>query len=261
MTKVCSKCEVEKNENEFYKDASHSDGLRSYCKLCRKSPKVLEKEDLYAKGLKKCPICKIEKDLSLFYKNCELRDGRQSICTKCQSNRLKEKNKDPLIREQYKQYNKQRYAKNKEYVIAYQKQYNKEHPEIGRKYSANYRQKNRLRVNLSTTLANSLKSQNCKKQGSCMKYFNFTIEQLKTHLESQYDENMNWDNYVPYWHIDHIIPQSVYDFSDMAEIHKCWNLQNLRPLEASENISKGDTLDNKLIQNYEISCLLPKSVV
>lgn len=34
MTKVCSKCEIEKNVDEFIKDKTRKDGLRTYCKDC-----------------------------------------------------------------------------------------------------------------------------------------------------------------------------------------------------------------------------------
>ncbi len=35
MSKICSKCYIEKNENEYYKNHRHSDGLASECKDCR----------------------------------------------------------------------------------------------------------------------------------------------------------------------------------------------------------------------------------
>lgn len=36
MTKICSKCKVEKSVEEFYKARSKKDGLQSQCKLCTK---------------------------------------------------------------------------------------------------------------------------------------------------------------------------------------------------------------------------------
>ena len=59
--------------------------------------------------------------------------------------------------------------------------------------------------------------------------------------EKQFDENMNWDNYGTYWQIDHILPQAAvpYDSLEHPNFQKCWALENLRPLEASENLSKG----------------------
>ena len=35
MSKVCSKCKVEKDESEFYNNKRMPDGLDYYCKECR----------------------------------------------------------------------------------------------------------------------------------------------------------------------------------------------------------------------------------
>lgn len=35
MVKVCSKCGIEKEVSEFYKDKKGKDGLRAYCKNCK----------------------------------------------------------------------------------------------------------------------------------------------------------------------------------------------------------------------------------
>ncbi len=64
---------------------------------------------------------------------------------------------------------------------------------------------------------------------------NFTKEELLEHLESQFDENMTWQNYGSYWHIDHIKPKSKCE-----TFQEAWQLSNLQPLEASKNKSKKD---------------------
>jgi hypothetical protein len=61
---------------------------------------------------------------------------------------------------------------------------------------------------------------------------------------------MNWDNYGKYeegklkWHIDHIIPHSSFEYTSMNDesFKKCWSLENLRPLEAVENIKKSNKM-------------------
>ena len=89
-------------------------------------------------------------------------------------------------------------------------------------------------------------------------YIMFTIPQLQSHLESQFDEHMDWTNYGSYWHIDHIIPQNLYDFADLCEVQKCWDIFNLRPLEALENLRKADKLIMEIIEEYDIVHLLPE---
>ena len=63
----------------------------------------------------------------------------------------------------------------------------------------------------------------------------------RQHIERQFDDNMNCNNYGIYWHIDHIIPQSCLPYTSMEEdnFKKCWALNNLRPLEAKLNIIDG----------------------
>lgn len=77
-----------------------------------------------------------------------------------------------------------------------------------------------------------------------MEYFNYTIEDLKQHLQKQFKSDMNWENYGKLWNIDHKIPQSWFDFSKKEEIRRCWQLDNLQPLYAKENFSKGNRYAN-----------------
>ena len=75
----------------------------------------------------------------------------------------------------------------------------------------------------------------------CFTMFGYTIEELKTHLESKFAEGMNWDNYGYYgWHLDHIKPKSWFDCSDEKQLLECWSLANLQPLWAFDNMSKGN---------------------
>lgn len=61
----------------------------------------------------------------------------------------------------------------------------------------------------------------------------FTLEQLIDHLERQFRDGMTWDNYGPYWHLDHIKPIAACESFEEA-----WRLDNLQPLLAKENLHK-----------------------
>ena len=69
----------------------------------------------------------------------------------------------------------------------------------------------------------------------------YSIQDLKKHIEKQFDKNMSWKNWGTYWHIDHIKPQRLFKFTTHTEpeFKKCWALKNLRPLEKMENMRKG----------------------
>lgn len=79
--------------------------------------------------------------------------------------------------------------------------------------------------------------------------FDYSLQDLKNHLESLFKPGMSWNNYGE-WHIDHKIPISYFKFESKDDEHfkKCWSLSNLQPLWAFENLSKGgmNTKINKL---------------
>ena len=88
-----------------------------------------------------------------------------------------------------------------------------------------------------------------KKRGMCKTHKTFDILgytpiQLMKHLESQFLKGMSWNN-MNEWHIDHIRPVASFNFdsTDHPDFKKCWSLNNLQPLWAEDNLSKGDTWD------------------
>lgn len=99
-----------------------------------------------------------------------------------------------------------------------------------------------------------LKSQGYSKGGeSSGDYFPWTSEEYKVHIESLFEPWMNWSNQGVYnpkthhlpekrtWQLDHIIPQSdlPYPTMDHPNFNKTWNLSNLRPLDAKQNVLDG----------------------
>ncbi len=114
----------------------------------------------------------------------------------------------------------------------------------------------KLRKNVSASIRHFLKKNGSSKGGkSTLKYLPYTFNELKKHLESQFEPWMTWENHGSYelggekkWHIDHIIPQTVliYDLMDHINLKRSWSFANLRPLEAIANISKGDKISDEL---------------
>lgn len=164
-------------------------------------------------------------------------------------------------REYAKNKSKAFYNNNKELVLEKKKEYYIKNKEKLIKKSSEYSANNRDRVNeshlkrhharaktdvcykiakyLRTRLCNAL-HKNCK-TGSAVRDLGCSIEELKIHLESQFQPEMNWDNYGS-WHIDHIIPLSSFDLTDKEQLLKACNYTNLQPLWAKDNLSKGAKL-------------------
>lgn len=78
-----------------------------------------------------------------------------------------------------------------------------------------------------------------KKKTCPFEFCGFTVKELISHIEKQFEPWMNWNNWGQ-WHVDHIIPRSLYGNPYTKE--EVFGLQNLRPLSRSENIRKGNKI-------------------
>ena len=68
-------------------------------------------------------------------------------------------------------------------------------------------------------------------------------EELKKHIESLFQDGMNWLNYGE-WEIDHIRPCSSFDLSDLKQQEECFHYTNLQPLWKHDNRLKSDKTDS-----------------
>lgn len=88
-------------------------------------------------------------------------------------------------------------------------------------------------------LTKQLKSTNESKDSGLYKLMGYTPHQLKSHIESQFVDGMTWENHGE-WHIDHIIPISMWIKVGVTDSSVINALDNLQPLWAIDNLSKGD---------------------
>ena len=90
MTKVCIKCGIEKDLEEFTKSDRCVDGHLGICKNCRneylrkwrKTEKVekVEKVEFVIPNSKICKRCGIEKSMEEFYKRYSTKDHHVGVC-------------------------------------------------------------------------------------------------------------------------------------------------------------------------------------
>jgi len=219
--KKCTDCKLELEEIQFGKDKSRGDGLSSRCKSCNtiKQKKYAEKNR--------------EKINSHNKKTYEKHKEKRKQYQRDNYERSKEVRK--LREKETKTYRKEWEAKNKEKRNERAKNWQRSKKKNDPKY--------RINSVVSTSIYQSLKIFNLSKS-KCgwQEAVGYTLKELTEHLESQFDENMNWDNYGSYWHIDHIKPKSLFIFESVEDeqFKQCWALSNLRPLEAKENIRKSN---------------------
>lgn len=201
--------------------------------------------------VKICKKCNIEKLLEDF----PIHSKRQNkifyralckICDRAYRNDYRVNNSD--LKEYHKKYKKIYYKNNKEKLLYYQREYLRK--------SRILNPSRKIRENISRSINYHLKKFNSSKMGnSIKKYLDYSVEELKEHLEKQFESWMNWDNYGNYvaskwddnnlstwtWQIDHIIPHSTFNYTSMADddFKKCWSLDNLRPLSSKQNTLDG----------------------
>lgn len=87
------------------------------------------------------------------------------------------------------------------------------------------------------------KRPNVRKQLKTESLLGCTIADARMHIESLFQPGMTWAN-GDLWHIDHYLPCSSFDLTDERQQKLCNNWRNLRPMWASENLSKKDKLPN-----------------
>lgn len=119
------------------------------------------------------------------------------------------------------------FQKNKEQI--YNKRRNKINSDI------NFR----ISCNLRSRLANAIK--NNKKAGSSIANLGCSIEELRSHLEANWQHGMNWENYgkgKDKWNIDHIIPLCSFDLTVKDQIIKACHYSNLYPTWELDNLKK-----------------------
>lgn len=183
--------------------------------------------------MKRCNKCGVEKNETEFWKDKSHKDGLCSSCKDCKKECQREYQKT----DKGKECNRER-RKTEEYK-AYQRTYQREYQK--KRVATN--PKFKLDSNMATAIWTALKGKKAgRKWESLVEY---TIDDLIKHLESKFEDWMNWGNYgnkEGKWTIDHIKPKSLFSYEspDDEEFKRCWALNNLQPLEFIENIKKSD---------------------
>lgn len=234
MNKICKICGIEKDISLFQRNPGCKDGVAGKCKDCHNKAhreerkKNIDREREYRKRS--------------YLKNKEY---------------YAKKNKDFMKR--HPNYYKDNYEKNSEKICESQKRYREKNIDKCRATSNEYAKNNREKINKRRRIkaegSSRYKLQNCmrkaiscslkrrlsKKNGKTFESLGYSVDELMKHLESKFQIGMTWDNYGE-WHIDHIIPDSWFDYSVESDhsFKESWSLNNLQPKWAKENRIKGN---------------------
>ena len=97
QSKLCIKCDIEKDTSEFNKDKNTGDGFSTYCRDCRSNLRKACNFSRKIEGNKQCSLCGIVKDVSLFHKDKCSTDGLNCTCIACK--KINYQKKEPTLDE------------------------------------------------------------------------------------------------------------------------------------------------------------------
>jgi hypothetical protein len=186
---------------------------------------------------KVCNKCNVDKDVTEFY------SGRRR-CKLCYNKHKKKST--PEQREEYNRRRKEKYYENHEEELEKSKLWKKRNPEKVVEYRRGYmsgyekkRMENDPLYNVSRTVRNLIKCsiyhKGFTKNSRTFEILGCSYEDFKLHIESHWEDWMNWDNYGLYngkencgWEYDHIIPVSSAKCEE--DIYKLNHYSNIQPL-------------------------------
>lgn len=213
MEKICTKCEILKNLEEFTFDKRYKDNKSSRCKSC----------DVISRSENKKRIkeyCESHKEERILY-------GKK---------RYKEKRLEKL------KYQKDYQSKNKESIKLYQKSYREKNKEKLQEANREYRKNKKetddlynLKAKIKTVICKSFSRNKFVKKEHTENIIGCTYKEFFSYIESKFESWMNWDNRGLYngtlnygWDIDHIIPLST--AKNEEDVIKLNHYTNLQPL-------------------------------
>lgn len=203
-----------------------------------------------------CIVCEKEKELNEFGRGKKSKDGYRNQCKTC-LNELAKTRLDNLSEEEKNRRRRIKNQLNRKYL-----KNNIDDPEFKLKQKIKRRKNHlkrmedpiyKLKISFSRRLNRFLKRGGCNKSPNKSYYLDklgCSFEELKTYLESKFEDWMTWENYGKYngelgygWDLDHIIPLSKAKTED--DIYNLSHYSNLQPLCSRTNRDiKKDKIEN-----------------
>ena len=176
---------------------------------------------------KKCSKCGEVKELEGFYA-AGTRDGKRGDCKECKNKQEKKRNQNPEVKARKKEYDRER----------------SQDPEIKARKNQLFKERYgndplfRFSCNMRTRMRLGFKGQS--KSERTEWYLGCTFKEAwEIDLVPKFRHPMTRENYGEVWEVDHIIPVSSFDLSDLEQVKACFHHSNLQPLFIEENRSKG----------------------
>lgn len=242
MDKKCNKCKQVKEITYFNKAGVFKNGDIKYtssCKDCRKQYycdnkdkiKEVQKKYYYDNKEKILKQIKEYQQTSIKHKKW-VKDNKEYLNENAK--KWYENNKTKALKNQ-----KKWRSNNKEYFYEWAENNPEKIKSYNKKYSIKKRQEKPWIIAWRNQLYGVLKRLNQSKQSNTMNILGYSDKQLKHHIESLWEEGMNWGNYGKKrgnWEIDHKKPVSKFSWNSEPSLVN--SLSNLQPMWVSDNRKK-----------------------
>lgn len=211
----------------------------------------------------KCNNKQVIENFRLIY---DKRDGKSYHCAWCkgceriQALERYRKNREKCIAQnkEYKAQNAEILAEKRkvylsrtsEHVKARYKTYCENNKEKINEIARNYR-RNNPHVKIKQTIANRLRELMVKRDRTAT-YLGCSMELVLEWIEFNFTDEITWETYGTYWHLDHALPVKCFNLENPDELDLCFNWKNLMPLEKIQNIKKSNRIVHPLIWMQEI---------
>lgn len=261
MVKKCKICLLEKDVSFFRLNKKYYENT---CKICnykigsqkRKTEEhILKIKFYYNKNKQKINERRRNKYVKIPRKPKQAKELTLKKIREWQKNN-KEKRKAIVNRyhDTHKEAERLYYENNREKIIERNKKYYLKNKKIINE-KTRLRRKDpfiKMRHSVSTLIRMYIQGIKIK---SFKEHLPYSVEELKLHIERQFEPWMSWNNWGKYnkskwndqdqstwtWQLDHIIPHSDFIYSSMNDenFKRCWSLDNLRPYSAKLNMIDG----------------------
>jgi hypothetical protein len=235
--KTCSRCKKERSIKEFY---AKPGGHVSHCKQCRREHNAryyLSKREQKIRQAREYVVANKEK----VYERQKRYRAKNKEAIKAKQKKYYEENREALnrrSREYHQEHTEELKQAGKEYskrplVAERRREYMRNYEKQRKQSDQSYRLSRVFRVRVREALAGRCKHFNTSELIGC------SVEELKKHIESQFEPGMTWKNHTfRGWHLDHRIPCASFDLSIPEQQKQCFHYSNLQPLWAGDNLRK-----------------------
>ena len=271
LTKMCSKCKIEKDLHYFKYDNRYLDKISKTCIECQGGHISTEE--------KKCKLCGEIKFLHQFRKNNNKgRIGFSNNCCICDAKEEKQKYWNTDLRDKSIAKCKRLRQENYEQDIERCRTYKKENPEVLSIYAERTKD-----IKSKKSKEYYAKPENKKKKNNYKKHKLDTDEQFRiteclrsrlriAFFESDLKKEKPSKKYGIFWKeiaiyldeikpdgeklsIDHIIPCKSFDLTNDEHVKLCFSKENLRWCSLEENSAKSNYIIPDLIRKYNLQWL------